>query len=107
MGIRNQVSTRTVTLVGYTKPRDYKAGKTDDGHEFPAGRSMKVWAFDPEDHDDMGVEMLKVKTDECLLVEKSLAGVGRGVQVEIDFVKSGQDLVLKAVRVPATAGKGS
>lgn len=74
-------STFRGVLVGLDA-KDYKAGTTDDGTRFDAGRSVKVWIADPA---TLSCEMFKASRDNCHQVEAAAILAGFGGDVEIDF----------------------
>lgn len=96
------LSRQTVTLVGWTDPKPYKAGtfKSDDGERIPfdAGISMQA-CFISGDHD---FTVMKVKTEQVPAIEAALRTLKRGDQVVVGFEKNGTAYRLYEL---ASAGK--
>lgn len=88
------LQTRTemeVVLLGWSPPREYKAGVTDDGHAFPAGRSMRICVGTA----DTDFDVCKVDKEVLDQVHATLLPLGRGVMIKLTFTQRyGQNIVL-------------
>lgn len=91
------LSRTRVRLLGWSDPRAYEAGKTDDGHSFPAGRSMQV-CVGSDAHD---FTVMKVNQASIDAVAGTLANAGPGIEVEIEFEQTRRALVLHKLTAAA------
>lgn len=80
-------------LLGWTPPREYKAGTTDNGTPFPAGRSMRICVGTAE-HD---FDVLKVDKEELDSVHAAVASIPCGEPIRIMFTQRYGQLVCMGV----------
>jgi hypothetical protein len=85
-----------VRLLGWTDPRSYDAGTTEDGRSFPAGRSMQVCVA-AEEHD---FAVLKVKKESVDAIAGVAAQMTPGVEVDITFETTRHGQVLHSLGLP-------
>lgn len=95
------LSESEVVLLGWSPPRDYKAGKTDTGIDFPAGRSMRI-CVGTEEHD---FNVVKVDKEAIDAVYHSVAPLGRGVACRLTFTQKYGEFICIRLEALASVGK--
>lgn len=94
-------SAHVVRLAGWSDPKPYAAGTTDDGASFPAGVSMSVCVMsDPHDF-----TVCKVDKEAVNAVAGVISSLTPGVEVEVEISKGyrNQTVLHSIKRAPALA----